>query len=132
MLIKNDGSAKEHPFKVWRVSAPDEQAAAGKAADEVVSVADALIKAHWHMPAAAEFSPSDRLIKIPWHCAMKIAIRELMLQNGYGPSVLAQRLGMSRQYVNAALSLQKRTSFELLDKIFEALGCRLELSGRCL
>lgn len=127
--VKNDGTADEYTFERWHTCGSDLQEVEKMAADVVLTIADSLIKDRLHVPAAAEFAPGDHQVKIPYHCALKIAIRELMLQQGCRPGELAQRLNIKKQNVNSLLDLRKETSLEALAKVFAALGYELNFSA---
>ena len=97
------------------------------AIDVVITMAESLIKDRQMVPGAAEFQESDVTVNIPYHAALKILLRNTMLEERYRPADVCKKLDWTSQEFNAALSLRKKTAIDTLAAVFEAIGRPLKI-----
>ncbi len=76
------------------------------------------------------YSDDDEIIfaDVGWDTAIKLLIRNYMLEAKIKPKELSERTGLSPQQLNAALHMEKSTKLEILRGIFAALGLKLSIT----
>ena len=127
VTVKNDGTS-EYVFSELPTCGDDWDDAMSMATDVVITMAESLIKEKQTVPGAAEFQKEDIVVKIPYHVALKIMLRNLMLEERYRPADICKKLDWTSQEFNAAMSLRKKTAIDTLASIYEAVGRPLQIS----
>lgn len=81
------------------------------------------------IPPAPPKKPGEELVRLPLVMALKIALRNEMLERGLTQRELARRLGMSPQLLSQTLDLSRtRTSIDALDAVAGAMGFSMQIS----
>lgn len=111
----------------FSTSANSEKEAIQMAEAVVLDMAEALIQARRPVPAAAPFQGGDVPLQLSYDVALKIMLRNLMLENRWRISDLSAKTGYSKQRLHSLLSLRKTTSINKLAKLFEAIGHPLQI-----
>lgn len=81
------------------------------------------------IPPAPPKRPGEELVRLPLVMALKIAIRNEMLERRLTQRELARRLDMSPQLIHQTLDLCRvRTSLDSLDAVAGAMGLSMQIS----
>ena len=81
------------------------------------------------IPPAPAAKEGEEMIDLPFGMAMKLVIRNLMLDKGVSQKALASAIGCSAQLVSQSLDLARtRTSVDALLKYLDVLGIQLKIS----
>lgn len=127
VTVKNDGTS-EHVFPEFPTCGDDWDDAMKMAVDVVITMAESLIKDRQTVPGAAEFQEGDVTVNLPYHAALKIMLRNTMLEERYRPADICKKLDWTSQEFNAAMSLRKKTAIDTLASIYDAIGRPLQIS----
>ena len=74
------------------------------------------------MPEAGAVQDGDTAVEIPADAALKIAVRNAMIEENCRPAALAQKMNVSPQSLSQYLRLGKSTGFNVISSICDALG----------
>lgn len=81
------------------------------------------------IPPAPERKEGEELVRLPLVMALKIAIRNEMLERSVTQRGLAKKLGVSPQLISQTLDLSRtRTSLDSLDSVARAMGMFVRVS----
>ena len=81
------------------------------------------------IPPAPERKEGEELVRLPLVMALKIAIRNEMLERSVSQRELAKKLGVSPQLISQTLDLSRtRTSLDSLDSVARAMGMLVRVS----
>ena len=92
------------------------------AQDLIISWAEEFIKEKVKFPKAPPLAENQQGIILPYHTALKIMIRNLMIKERYRVVDLANMLQTSKQNIHKALDLRKQTNIDTLFNIFKFIG----------
>ena len=127
VAVINDGSSPD-TFDRWLTSGKDLADARKMASAVIIDMADSLIKDKQAVPAAGAFKEGLECVAVPYHTALKIMLRNLMLQERWRPADLCKKLGWKSQEFNSAMNLRKKTALDTLAEIFAAIDRPLQIS----
>ncbi|MCR5084254.1 MAG: hypothetical protein K6A65_01970 [Succinivibrionaceae bacterium] len=94
----------------------------------ILDLAEGYIQARKPVPEAEPLRDGDIPISIPYDAAVKIAMRNAMLEEGIRPKELAGRLGQTPQALAQALGLRRATKLSTIAGILAAFGRSLQVS----
>lgn len=106
----------------------DEADALFMAKDALISAMDFYFEGKRPVPLPSQAEQGERMISLPASVAVKILLLNEMIKQKIGPSDLARRMGTIPQDINRLIDLHHATKIDKLEKAFEALGRRLDLS----
>lgn len=95
------------------------------AKDLTITYAESFFFAKYKFPKA--IIKGDIQIVLPYCCALKIMLRNLMIEERHTLSNLAKLSGTSKQNLRSQLDLRKKTHIDALANLFEIIGHKLKI-----
>ena len=95
--------------------------------DAIIGWAEEFISHRAPVPARADHKEGCQDIALPTHTALKIMLRNVMLEENIRMTDLAAYAHMSLQNLNKALNLRKKTHIDTLALLFKAAGHPLKI-----
>lgn len=80
------------------------------------------------MPKASPLQDGDVAIKLTLDEALKIVLRNIMIENKIKAIDIANKLGITAQNLNTKLNLFKSTKLDYLEQMFNAIGKNLKIT----
>ena len=111
----------------WYTQGEDQEDAVDMAKDLIVTLAESFIEVKAMFPAAVPLTQGQFEVKLPYHVALKIMLRNLMITEQCRITDLAQYTGVSKQKVRKQLDLRRKTHIDTLAQFFKALGHPLKI-----
>lgn len=94
-----------------------------------VDFAEFLLRDGVQVPEAERPKKGQPVVRLPAVVAIKVMLRNAMLQKDVSQYALAKMLGTTPQSVNQSLTLsRKATSLDTLMRALEAIGCRVSFA----
>ncbi len=84
----------------------------------VTDVINSLFEDNTPIPGAVKAKKGDFIVELPLDAALKIALRNIMIEERYRKADLAKGLGVPPQRMSTFLSLKKSTKLDFLEKAF--------------
>ena len=84
----------------------------------VMDVINSLFEDNTPIPCGVKAKKGDYIVELPLDAALKIALRNIMLEERYRKADLAKGLGIAPQRMSTFLSLKKSTKLDFLEKAF--------------
>lgn len=97
------------------------------AKDLIITLAECFIEEKAVFPAAVPLKQGQFEVKLPYHVALKIMLRNLMTTEQCRITDLALYSGVSKQKVRKQLDLRRKTHIDTLAQFFKALGHPLKI-----
>lgn len=106
----------------------DKETAEKSAVSVIADVANYYFDEKKMIPPAPGKKDDEELVRLPFAMALKIALRNELIEQKLSQSELARRLGMSAQLLSQTLDLARtRTSIDVLINAFEAIGKKIDV-----
>ena len=80
------------------------------------------------IPKAMKCESVDYLVELPLYSALKIVLRNIMLEERYKKADLAKGLGIPPQRITTFLNLNKSTNLEFIDRSFKFMKRRISIT----
>lgn len=80
------------------------------------------------IPEAVTSQEDDFVVELPLDAALKIALRNIMIEERYRKADLAKGLGIAPQRISTFLNLKKTTNLSFLEKAFVYMKRPLTIS----
>ena len=125
--IKNDGSCSKC-FDTFYTEGASLENAIAMAQDCILTMVDGLIKEREMVPGGkVDLQNKTHLITLKYHQAIKIMLRNLMIQERYRPVDICKKLNISSQKLNQILDLYKSTNIDDLAMCFDCINKPLKI-----
>ncbi len=111
----------------WNTQGEDQEDAVDMAKDLIITLAECFIEEKAVFPAAVPLKQGQFEVKLPYHVALKIMLRNLMTTEQCRITDLALYSGVSKQKVRKQLDLRRKTHIDTLAQFFKALGHPLKI-----
>ena len=111
----------------WYTQGEDQEDAVDMAKDLIITLAECFIEKKAMFPAAVHLKQGQFEVKLPYHVALKIMLRNLMITEQCRITDLAPYSGVSKQKVRKQLDLRRKTHIDTLAQFFKALGHPLKI-----
>ncbi|MBE6422809.1 type II toxin-antitoxin system HicB family antitoxin [Succinivibrio dextrinosolvens] len=100
-----------------------------KAKDLVMDVINSLFDDNKLIPGAVTAQEDDFVVELPLDAALKIALKNIMIEERYRKADLAKGLGIAPQRISTFLNLKKTTNLSFLEKAFVYMKRPLSISA---
>lgn len=128
VAVKNDGSSSAC-CDTYYTCGENLEDALFMAQDVILAMSDSLIKDRQKVPSGkVEVKEATHIITLKCHQALKIMLRNAMLEERYRPVDICKKMGISSQKLNQILDLYKNTNLEDLYSIFKVIGRPLQIT----
>ena len=84
----------------------------------ILDVINSLFEDNTPIPAAVKAQKDDYVVELPLDAALKIALKNIMIEERYRKADLARGLGVAPQRMSTFLSLKKSTNLGFLESAF--------------
>jgi len=99
------------------------------AKDLVTDVINSLFDDNKLIPEAVTAQEGDFVVELPLDAALKIALKNIMIEERYRKADLAKGLGIAPQRISTFLNLKKTTNLSFLEKAFAFMKRPLSVSA---
>ena len=124
-IVSIDGSGWEGALSQGR----DMEEARAMAREVIYDYIEGLVEFKKRIPVPAVIDDGSRfIVDVGYDTALKIMLRNTMIDLMVRPSELARRLGVSNQRLNNILNFRKTTGLNALADCFNALGKPLKIT----
>ena len=100
-----------------------------KATDLITDVINSLFNDNKLIPESVTAQEDDFVVELPLDAALKIALRNIMIEERYRKADLAKGLGIAPQRMSTFLNLKKTTNLSFLEKAFAYMKRPLSISA---
>lgn len=128
VVVHHAEFSEDLPFcQEWHTQGEDQEDAVEMAKGLLIILAESFIEEKALFPAAVPLKEGQFEVRLPYHVALKIMIRNLMRTERYRITDLAAHTGASKQNIRSQLDLRKKTHIDTLAEFFKAMGHPLKI-----